>query len=93
MFSKQNPDYTNTFLTICDMPVRVSKAATPENKKISVPFQISFLALKDLSNAGKGLTDILFQKHACSILRQSSNPVCGSWKGQACSLWAKQHRA
>ena len=37
--------------------------------------------------------DILFLKHACSILRQSSSPVCGSWKSQASSLWAKQHRA
>ena len=27
--------------------------------------------------------DILFLKHACSVLRQSSNPVCGSWKSQA----------
>ena len=24
--------------------------------------------------------DILFPKHACSILRQSFNPVCCSWK-------------
>ena len=24
------------------------------------------------------ISDILFLKHACSILRQSSNPVCGS---------------
>ena len=27
--------------------------------------------------------DIPFLKHACSTLRQSSNPVCGSWKNQA----------
>ena len=36
--------------------------------------------------------DILILKHACSILRQSYNPVCGSWKSQANSPWAKQHR-
>ena len=29
--------------------------------------------------------DILFLKHACSTIRQSSNPVCGSWKSQASS--------
>ena len=34
-----------------------------------------------------------FLKHACITLRQSANPVCGSWKNQASSLWAKQHRA
>ena len=34
--------------------------------------------------------DILFLKPACSILRQSSNPVCGSWKSQASSLCAKK---
>ena len=37
--------------------------------------------------------DILFLKHASSIFRQPSNPVCGSWKSPASSLWAKQHRA
>ena len=37
--------------------------------------------------------DMLFLKHDRSILRQSCNPVCGSWKSQASSLWAKQHRA
>ena len=37
--------------------------------------------------------DILFLKHVSRILRQSSIPVCGSWKSQASSLWAKQHRA
>ena len=37
--------------------------------------------------------DIIFLKHACSIIRQSSNPVCGSWNCQASSPWAKQHRA
>ena len=36
--------------------------------------------------------DIYFLKHTCSILRQSSNPVFGSWKSQASSLWAEQHR-
>ena len=36
--------------------------------------------------------DILFLKHDSSIFRQSSNPVCGSWKSQASSPWAKQHR-
>ena len=35
----------------------------------------------------------LFLKHDSSIFRQSSNPVCGSWKSQASSPWAKQHRA
>ena len=39
------------------------------------------------------VADILFLKHACNILRQSSNPVCGSRKSQASSPWAKQHRA
>ena len=29
---------------------------------------------------------------ANSIFRQLSNPVCGSWKSQASSPWAKQHR-
>ena len=37
--------------------------------------------------------DIPFLRHACSILRQSSNPVCGSWMSQVSSRWAKQHRA
>ena len=37
--------------------------------------------------------DILFLKHDSRILRQSSDPVCGSWKSQASSPWAKQHRA
>ena len=40
-----------------------------------------------------GQADVFFLKHARSILRQSSNPVCGSWKSQASSLWAKQHIA
>ena len=34
--------------------------------------------------------DFLFLKHACSILRQSANSVCGAWTS---SLWTKQHRA
>ena len=34
------------------------------------------------------VADILFLNHACSLLRQSSNPVCGSWKRQASSPWA-----
>ena len=38
-------------------------------------------------------TNILFLMHTCTTLRQSSNPVCGSWKNQASLLWAKQHRA
>ena len=33
--------------------------------------------------------DILFLKHNSSIFRQSSNPVCCSWKSQASSAWAK----
>ena len=37
--------------------------------------------------------DILFLKHNSSIFRQSSNPVCGSWKRQARFQLAKQHRA
>ena len=37
--------------------------------------------------------DILLLKHDSSIFRQSSNPVSGSWKSQASSPWAKQHRA
>ena len=37
--------------------------------------------------------DILFLKQNSRIIRQSSNRVCGSWKSQASSLWAKQHRA
>ena len=41
--------------------------------------------------------DILFLKHACSILKQSESsnlgPGCGSWKNQASSPWAKQPRA
>ena len=37
--------------------------------------------------------DILYLTDACSILRQSSYPVCGLWKNQASSLWAKRHRA
>ena len=38
-------------------------------------------------------SDILFLKHGSRILRWSFNPECGSWKSQASSLWAKQHRA
>ena len=37
--------------------------------------------------------DILFLKHNSSIFRQSSNPVCGTRKSHASSLWTKQHRA
>ena len=37
--------------------------------------------------------DILLLRHDSRILRQSSNHVCGSWKSQASSPWAKQHRA
>ena len=37
--------------------------------------------------------DILFPKHVSSIIRQSPNPVCGSWKIQASYPWQKQHRA
>ena len=42
------------------------------------------------AQAGRG-TDKLFLNHNSSIFRQSSNPVCGSWKSQASSLWAKQY--
>ena len=35
--------------------------------------------------------DILAPKHESRILKQSSNPVCGSWKSQVSSPWAKQH--
>ena len=38
-------------------------------------------------------SDILFLKHDSSILRLLSNTVCGSWKSQARSPWAKQHRS
>ena len=34
---------------------------------------------------GAARADILFLKHDSSIFRQSSNPVCGSWKSQASS--------
>ena len=36
---------------------------------------------------------ILLLNHDCIILRQSSNPVCFSWKNQASYRWANQHRA
>ena len=42
---------------------------------------------------GQPGTDILFLKHACSILRQSSDPVCGSWKSQSSSPCGKQHKS
>ena len=38
-------------------------------------------------------TEIYSEEHDSSIFRQSSNPVCGSWKRRASSLWAKRHRA
>ena len=34
----------------------------------------------------RGESDILFLKHYSSVFRQSSNPVCGSWKSQVSSL-------
>ena len=37
-------------------------------------------------------SDVLFLYHDSRILIQSSYPVCGSWKSQASSPWAKQHR-
>ena len=37
--------------------------------------------------------DVPDLKHESRILGQWSNPVCGSWKSQASSPWAKQHRA
>ena len=37
--------------------------------------------------------EIYSEDHESSIFRQSSNPACGSWKSQASSPWAKQHRA
>ena len=37
--------------------------------------------------------DILFLKKDNRILRQTSNPVCDSYKSQASSSWDKQHRA
>ena len=40
-----------------------------------------------------GETDILFPKHDSYIFRQSSNPVCGSKRSQASSLWVKRHIA
>ena len=37
------------------------------------------------------MADILFLKHDSSTLIRSSDPVCGSWKSQVSSPWAKQH--
>ena len=39
-------------------------------------------------------SDILFLKHACTILRQSSNPVCGfSMMEQVrfCAVWPREN--
>ena len=43
------------------------------------------------NEVGSG-AEIYSEEHASSIFRQCSNPVCGSWKSQASSPWAKQHR-
>ena len=37
--------------------------------------------------------EVLALKHESRILRQLSNPVSGSRKSQASSMWAKQHGA
>ena len=42
--------------------------------------------------ADKLTAEIYSEEPASSIFRQSSNNVCGSWKSQASSPWAKQHR-
>ena len=45
-----------------------------------------------LRSVGGLLLEIYSEDQDSSIFRQSSNPVCGSWKSQASSPWAKQHR-
>ena len=45
-------------------------------------------------NRGSSVPDMLFLKHACSILRQSSNPVCGfSMMKQVklCAVWSTEN--
>ena len=48
---------------------------------------------KQLATGDNAREDILFLNHDSSIFRHASNPVCGSWKSQATSPWAKQQRA
>ena len=43
-------------------------------------------------NSQNSQAEILVLKHDSRILGQWSNPVVGSWKSQASSPWAKQHR-
>ena len=45
-----------------------------------------------LRSVGGLLPEIYSEDQDSSIFRQSSNPVCGSWKNQASSPWAKQHK-
>ena len=45
------------------------------------------------SNLPSG-SDILFLKHACSIIRQSSNPVCGFYmmeQDRLCAVWPREN--
>ena len=39
--------------------------------------------MSSLESRSSSLTDILFLNRNSSIFRQSSSPVCGSWKNQA----------
>ena len=72
---------------------QVSDGGTMVMPNVERKLSIKFPSNYNLEPFQKFRADILLLKTACSILRQSSNPLCDSWKSQASSLWAKQHRA
>ena len=68
-----------------------SAISTGLGQEIAVP--IMRCVRLELVTFTRSSADFLSLKHGRSILRQSSNPVCGLWKSKASSPRAKQHRA
>ena len=68
----------------------------PESGNVNVEPPLELESHRWRWQACRQRAEFLALKHACSILRQSSNPVCGSWKSQAaqsltCSIMEKPH--
>ena len=63
-------------------------------KLINASWALRDLRLRRRERRREGvILKVLAPKHESRILRQRSNPVSGSRKSKASSLWAKQHRA
>ena len=80
--------------TKCVIKAAVITGENPRFSPISATgYNLSVLRRRLVGSVSQTQEEICSEEHASSIFRQSSNPVCGSWKSQASSPWAIQHRS